>query len=475
MADMMSDDSTELPVPMKVEQEEIETKGEKEEVAVPAIDVEPSKPPSTSVWIKGTIAMWKKTHGFINYGKDDGERIFCHQANVITSDKKVLLRRGMEVRFLIADGDAKDDRTCAVEVSARDGSPLSFHKKHGANDTYDREIEFEGEVFKGTVKFFSRFRSYGRISVNEETVQRLNDLGCTEKDATDLYFKENDLNIVAYPAKINRGDEVCFQIFNSSRGWGAMNIKTASGDLIPQFTEEDRAEKRSQKDTDDYNREEKPKRRRRQKSEKTQKEAVEVDFSKFEDVPETRFEGTVLSYNVHRFGFIEPTDAEELKKFGVLKNERLSFRAFDIETDQRPAMIDNDTKAKFTLERQEKTGVLYANEIRTVNEEKIVAERKYEAPEPRELLNADEWIEGTVFFFNWRRGHGRIQVDGEEEKYYFHRDDVRSNDKVPGVEDGMKVICQRAKDSKGASVTNIMNVDKTNFEGQLPKYFKNQN
>lgn len=476
MADVMSDDSTELPVPLTLDQEE--TKQIKSEVAPqPYVDVDETAKVTSTKYEFGVVAMWKKTHGFINYGEDDSERVFVHKTNVITDDMKVLLRRGMECRFKLAQGD--DERIHAVEVSARDGSPLSFHQKHGEQDNYDREIQFDGEVFKGSVKFFSRFRAYGRIRVNKEALERLTELGISEKDCADLYFKENDLRIVAYPAKINRADRVSFQIFNSSRGWGAMNIKTADGDLIPQFTEEERAEKRAQKESSTEAQEEKPKKNRRRRTKQKREKTVEdVDVSQFKEIPvDARFEGTITSYNVHRFGFVVPDNIEELKEYGIVKNDRLSFRAFDIDTENRPAMIDVDAKVKFSIELQEKSGILYANAIRTSNEEKIVAEREYKAPEPRELENPEEWIEGKVFFFNWRRGHGRIEIEGEEEKFYFHRDDLRSNDKVPGIEDGTKVICQRRselEDSKGFSVTNIMNVDKTLLEGHLPKYFKNQ-
>jgi len=477
MADVMSDDSTELPAALELEQEPKEVKSQ---IVTPHVDVEAVEPAKemSGEWIEGVVAMWKKTHGFINYGEDNKERVFVHKTSVVTDDKKVLLRRGMECRFKLAEGE--DDRIHAVEVSARDGSPLAFHQKHGEQDSYDREIQFDGEVFKGAVKFFSRFRAYGRIRVSAEALERLLELGVEEKDCSDLYFKENDLNIIAYPAKINRADEVSFQIFNSTRGWGAMNIKTADGDLIPQFTEEERAEKRAQKEQEAANEaqeEEKPKtkKKRTRKNKEKAAEVEVVDITQFKEIDtEARFEGTVTSYNVHRFGFIVPSNIEELKEFGIIKNERLSFRAFDIETDHRPAMIDVDTKVKFSIELQEKSGVLYANNIRSDSEGKIVAEREYKAPEPRELENAEEWVEGTVFFFNWRRGHGRVEIEGETEKFYFHRDDLRSNDKVPGIEDGTKVICQRAVDSKGPSVTNIMNVDKTLLENHLPKYFKTQ-
>jgi len=61
-----------------------------------------------------------------------------------------------------------EKKDSAVEVECRNGLPLNFHAKHGPKDTYDREIQYDGRFFNGTVKFFSRKRSYGRIEAVQE-------------------------------------------------------------------------------------------------------------------------------------------------------------------------------------------------------------------------------------------------------------------------------------------------------------------
>lgn len=130
-------------------------------------------------------------------------------------------------------------------------------------------------------------------------------------------------------------------------------------------------------------------------------------------------------------------------------------------------MVDADTKVKFSINRME-NGTLYATRVRNENDEQIVCDTEYKLPQPRKLLESDEWCEGTVLFYNWRRGHGRVKIEGEESEFYFHRDDLKSNDKVPGIAADFKVMCQKVDDSKGPAVTNLCNLDKTNLENQLP-------
>lgn len=134
-------------------------------------------------------------------------------------------------------------------------------------------------------------------------------------------------------------------------------------------------------------------------------------------------------------------------------------------------MIDVGQKVKFTLTRLFNNN-LYATNVKTENEEMIAAETKYEVPESREIAN-EEFVQGTVKFYNWRRGHGRILLQDETEGYYFHRNDVISNDKVPGVENGTTIICQVVNDPKGPAVTNIKNPDGTPLEKHTPNYRKN--
>jgi cold shock CspA family protein len=453
----------------------------------------------------GTVALWKRTHGFLSYKEgEDVNRIFVHQSNVMSDDKMILLRRGIDVKFKIESG--KNGKTNAVEVQGLNGESLNFHQKHGENDTYDREILFNNTSFQGEVNFFSRLRSYGRIQMNEESIEKLKTLDASEEDlaaVNDLYFKEVDLDVVDFPAKIDRTDKVSFQIFNSSRGYGAMHIRTESGEPIPIFTQEDREAKRAQrkeerdenrksnqkpkkdnrkKKENDFKRKDRTNNRRRndgrrgeRKFEEKKRDVVKVK-KEFKDIEEgARFEGKVISFSVHRFGFIKMESKEafnKLSQYGILKNRKICFRVQDIETEQRPPMVDVDTNVKFSINRME-NGVLYATSVRNENEESIVSEKEYTLPEPRKILKDDEWVEGTVRFYNWRRGHGRIVFDDKpDEEFYFHRNDIKSDDKVPGVEEEMKVMCQVVDDPKGSAVTHVCNLDKTNLKNQVAPYLK---
>lgn len=156
-------------------------------------------------------------------------------------------------------------------------------------------------------------------------------------------------------------------------------------------------------------------------------------------------------------------------EYGNLKNQKLCFRVQDIVTEQRPPMIDSKTAVKFSIRR--KGDILYAVNIRDAEENPIQCETAYEPPKEKELLE-ETWFEGEVKFYNWRRGHGRVVINGGEDQFYFHRNDLRSKDKVPGVSAGMKVMCQKVNDPKGAAVSNICNLDKTPLENQAPIYMK---
>jgi len=459
-------------------------------------------PVSTEIYT-GKVAVWKNAHGFILYMDGEEEKkIFVHKSSIKTDDKKVLLRRGAQLQFKVETQEK--DKFKAVEVTAVGGGPLNFHEKQGESDPYDRELVHAESTFTGEVKFFSRIRGYGRIEMSAESVEKLKGLNATEEEmgaTKDLYFKELDMEVESFPAKLARTDKVSFNLFNSSRGMGAMKIRTESGELIPPFTQADREAKREakralveerKKEQKQIQKEKRNARRAEKRAKKAELQAKKAEEkkekkarrnqrknAKKEQKPEewkeidasARFEGKVSAFSVHRFGFIEmnsDAEFEALCEFGRIKNSKLCFRVQDIETEARPPMVDVEAKVKFSLNRMD-NGVLYAVNVRDENEKPIVAEAKFEAPEPKELLN-EEWCEGKVKFYNWRRGHGRVAI-GEEE-FYFHRNDIKSSDKVPGVEDDSEVLCQKVNDPKGPAVTNICNRDKTAFSNQLPPYLK---
>jgi len=201
-----------------------------------------------NVWYHGEVNIWKEKDGFLEHINENGITtfFFFHGSNVNSTDKKVFLRKNMEVRFKVKRGeDGKNDS--AINVETRDGKPLNFHAKHGANDVYDREILDDGRFFKGTVKFFNHNRSHGHIEAAQGELQSV---GFTIGDIGPVYFKEIDIDAADFPVKIDQGDKVQFQIFTSSQGWGGMNVQMANGEQMPQFTEEDRKPKRKKASKD---------------------------------------------------------------------------------------------------------------------------------------------------------------------------------------------------------------------------------
>merc|ERR1712196_64985 len=297
------------------------------------------------------------------------------------------------------------------------------------------------------------------------------------------------MDVENFPAKIGRNDKVQFKIFKSSRGYGAVHVCLEGGALIPEFVRPEKSEKeqdeKKQERKKSRDKKRRNKKRNQDKTEKPEKENKRRERSskqkkakkKFLEIDSTkRFEGLVCAFSLHRFGFIKmltPEESSEMAKYGILKSGKLCFRVQDIDTEQRPAMVSTQTKVKFSINRVD-SGVLYAVDIRGEDEKPIVCTRVPDKKTgPRKLLS-DEWIEGTVKFFNWRRGHGRITSEGSDAEFYFHRNDLMSNDKVAGVEAGTKVVCQKVDDPKGPAVTNICNPDKTKLENHLPRYMRSE-
>lgn len=455
-----------------------------------AVDGDIESEDTLSGWYEGVISIWKRTHGFIKYddGQKDNASMFFHSSSVYTNDKRAYLRKGMAIRFRIQS--PVDEKPFAAMVEGVNGNALDFHAKHGELDGYDREIMLNGHWFNGNITFYSRKRMYGRIATDAADFKARGLSDADIETIGDCYFKEVDIDCVDYPIKIERNIDVRYQLFNSSRGWGAMNVQLANGNPFPQFTEEDRAAKRAEREArreandgnDENEREEReeraPRRKRRQqrrkkRSSKAKRESNETEavFEErdFEEINENaRFRGTVEAFSVHRFGFIVPREADNIGQYGILKRDRLCFRVQEMNTAARPPMVDVDAVVTYSLTRQG-NGILYAVNVSDEHDRDIIAERKFERAAPRDLVDGS-WRQGEVVFYNFRRGHGRVVFDDDEDtKYFFHRDDIRSDDKVPGVHDGDIILCQECDDPKGPAVTNIQNIDRTNISGFTPK------
>jgi len=404
--------------------------------------------PDSNEWFEGRIEAWKGGYGFVACEDEEGKthKYFLHESNVETSDNKVFLRKGMGVQFQIVrkDNETKD---AAVNVRALDGGPLTFHAKQGATDKYDREILFDGQYFEGEIAFYRRQRGFGRIRAVEGT---LADAGAPEEEIGLVYFKESDLCCEGYPTKIDQGDLVRFQLFESTLGYGATMIQLQNGDCFPIFTEEMREEKRALNNT-------RQDERRAERTAKIDAEFAEIDTAE-------RFTGQVDAFIAFRHGLIIPDDeqAADMKNFGIVRQGKICFQCTEIQTEQRPVMIDLQTRVSFSLMR--KGRVLYAIDVRTEEGGNIHAETEAPMPDAREI-ESDDIYEGKVVFYNWKRGHGRIELPSEEEQYYFHRSDLQSTDKLPGVNAGTEVMCQKCVDDKGVSVTNVFTIEGEKFEG----------
>jgi len=199
-----------------------------------------------NAWITGTILRWKKTHGFLKYGEGDEEKsLFFHETNVkYTPNKKVTLRPGMQIKFHYQKGATETDKPSAVDVCARDGGLLDFHKIFGDTDQYDRIIQFDEKWFTGRVKFFDRVRGYGRIRITQ--FDELDEVNAPKSEiGPEVYFKEVDLDAEGFPVKIRSGNPVKFKLYNSEKfGWGAQTVQFGNGEKFKQQSELDQKRNR---------------------------------------------------------------------------------------------------------------------------------------------------------------------------------------------------------------------------------------
>lgn len=175
----------------------------------------------------GIVSRWMRTHGFIKTGNN--ESIFGHASNVKWKDgrKKITLRPGMQVSFNVSKGNSGKPE--AFNITGRKGQALDFHEKFGDTDPYDRLIQFDGAIFRGTIKFFDSRQLYGKVVLKDklpehEQIHRLK--------PEDIFFKAVDALGEGYPFKIRRGRECTFKMYYSEKyGWGAFDVM--DGDVNP--------------------------------------------------------------------------------------------------------------------------------------------------------------------------------------------------------------------------------------------------
>jgi len=66
------------------------------------------------VCYNGEVNLWKRTHGFLKHvnENDVSTSFFFHCSNVNSTDKRVLLRKNMAVRFKVQRGEDGKKRFC---------------------------------------------------------------------------------------------------------------------------------------------------------------------------------------------------------------------------------------------------------------------------------------------------------------------------------------------------------------------------
>jgi len=175
----------------------------------------------------GIVSRWMRTHGFINTGNN--ESIFGHASNVKWKDnrKKITLRPGMQVSFKVSKGSSGKPE--AFNITGRKGQALDFHEKFGDTDPYDRDIQFDGAIFRGTIKFFDSRQLYGKVVLKDSLPEHEHSHRLKPED---IFFKAVDALGEEYPFKIRRERECTFKMYYSEKyGWGAFDVM--DGDVNP--------------------------------------------------------------------------------------------------------------------------------------------------------------------------------------------------------------------------------------------------
>jgi len=188
----------------------------------------------------GIVSRWMRTHGF--FQTDNNESIFGHASQVRWKDdrKKITLRPGMEVSFRVTKGS--NGKAEAFEISARGGEALDFHEKYGESDPYDRDVQYEGRIFRGTVKFFDSRQLYGKVILKDKLEE---DVKNSRLKREDIFFKAVDALGEDYPFKIRRGRDCTFKLYYSDKyGWGAFDVMDGNQQPWPSYKQSKPLKKR---------------------------------------------------------------------------------------------------------------------------------------------------------------------------------------------------------------------------------------
>lgn len=388
--------------------------------------------------LTGVVASFNKGFGFIQVGDklhegDDNkpEEVFVHNKNVVMAAYQPTgLRRGMHVRFTKVEvtNEKNKGKFSAEDVRTVKGEPISWFERHGKSD---REVF--SKTFTGVIGNFDHDKKFGYL-LPEKTISLKS--GVKVDLLTRLTTKKWDFVIQKLISKgaIYPGRKVSYKLTRfGGEKFGATHITDLNGKPLAET-------KRNQK--------------KRVKN--------------FELDEEKRYTGRVLQFKANNFGFILPSD--DLSEFNI--DRKLWFKAEDVNMEGRP-IVPPGMEVSFTLSK-DRSSVLAKN-ISMPDGSAIVIPKghaavDYEEHVPRESFDAQ--INGEVTAYFWDKGFGMIKLDlksGEiaddvkaaikDEKVYFRWSDIKTDDKIVGIEVGQKVKLNLYKDKRGIGAENITDVE----------------
>lgn len=364
-------------------------------------------------WETGRVHEWKNTWGFIERDSNKDQHIFVHASNVNSKDVHTFLRKGMEVKFQEATRSDDPNRKCAVNVSNKEGEPLSYFEKQGESDNFKRRDVTPGVKYQGIVKNYFFRRRFGWIQPEDKGDER-------RFLTKDIYVAREDILTKDFPPGLRAGTKVQFELYEDDRGLGACKVTDENGELL-------------------------------------EVNSVRKDFEN------KTFTGVVEKFRLNGYLFIKPD--ENLKEYGMWGTD-IHADCESIQTEQRPARVLEKTKVTFKLTR-DRNG-FHAIDIFDENEDPIVVvdEDIQDDQHPHERQVYPDIFEGTVQSFSWAKGSGwikpkelsselRTKTTHREGYIYFYRRDLISQDKVFGIHDSEKVRFKCYIDEKGIGACEI--------------------
>jgi len=384
----------------------------------------------------GVIANWKFTYGFI-HDDQNGEQYFFHSQDVVTSDKEVRLRANMEVQFKLKETppekSQKENEMRAYDVKCRDGTPLSFLKKCGEKDEFNRTLLHAEETFyDGMYYYFDQDQDYGCLRPNAQI--SLESQGIKIEPHEDIYAAGADFT---FPIFFQLPIPVKFQLYrdNSSSTQGACNIiQTAPEGTSPMING-------------------KP----------------------------LRYTGVVSHCKPHYYVSIQPN--ADLRHLGHIPEYSggIPGCCYEINTEDRPALIDKGTNVSFDI-KFAPWGQIVAHNITDPDGNPLKSKEGYpykSTDQSEKDVNPGKSYKGSVSYYNWQTGVGFIEP-AEDDKpdeeiweknknqngdLFFHRNDIKSTDKISGVQKGMEVQFRIYEDEKGLGGYDIRAGDGNPFSG----------